>query len=170
MSHIPPLTTQAIDYVQRRHRNYKPNTTARSRAASTLMEVMLVLVLLLTIASVVMPAMSRWQQAMPLDQATTLVRNELTRTRVLAIDEAVSWSVEVTSEGRSFRRYSTEPNNSEASFQLPTGVHFTSNTEQLHFQSDGTTTDTILVLEDAQGVQQQLKLDRLTGTIRKLNQ
>ena len=134
------------------------------------MEVMLVLVLLLTIASVVVPAMGRWQQAMPLDEATTLVRNELTRTRVLAIDEAVSWSVEIASDGRSFRRHSTQSNNNEASFQLPTGVHIASKTEQLHFQSDGTTTDTILVLEDAQGIQQQLKLDRLTGTIRKLNQ
>ena len=161
--HASPINVQHL------LQNQQLNTKARNRSAFTLMELMLVLVLLLTIASVVMPAMSRWQQAMPLDQATTLVRNELTRTRVLAIDEASSWSIQISADGQSFQRHPTQSKDDQTRFELPSGVHFTSTSEPLHFQSDGTTSDMILVLEDAQGIQQHLKLDRLTGTIRKLN-
>lgn len=144
------------------------SATACRRSAFTLMELLLVLVLLLTISSVVVPAVGRWQQAMPLEQATTLVRNELTRTRILAIDEAVSWSVAIEANGLSFRRFPTASPRNSTTFKLPTGVHVVSKTDTLQFLSDGTTSDTILTLEDAQGIQQQLKLDRLTGTIRKL--
>lgn len=137
----------------------------RRRSAFTLMEIILVLVVLLTLASVVMPAMTRLQQRMPLDAATMLVRNEVSRTRVLAIDRAEPWSFEIAPDGKSFQRYPLLTNIKQIQFELPAGIHFANTPEPLQFRSDGTTCGAILTLQDAEGFQQHLKLDRLTGTI-----
>lgn len=140
------------------------------------MELLLVLGLLVTVTSMVMPAMARYQRAMPLNQAVALIQTEFTRTRLLAIDEAITWSIEFEPSGDSFVRRRTFEADADSgeTFQLPAGVTLYSASrnnsartlQPLQFFADGTVTNATLVLQDSEGIQSDLILDRLTGTIR----
>tara|TARA_R110002072_G_scaffold303069_2_gene492690 strand:- start:17600 stop:18121 length:522 start_codon:yes stop_codon:yes gene_type:complete len=151
------------------------NPAARN-AGFTLIELLLVLGLLVTVTSLVMPAMGRYQRAMPLNQAVSMIQSELTRTRLLAIDEAITWTVELKADGNTFRRHRTYDGGARSgeTFQLPDGVRFGSTSKNnsaetlqpLHFYADGTVTNVTLVLQDSEGMRRELILDRLTGTIR----
>ncbi|MEO1996368.1 MAG: hypothetical protein ABGZ17_13955 [Planctomycetaceae bacterium] len=152
-----------------------PAWHARRAAAFTLVELLFVLAVLVVAASVVMPALSRWQRGMPLDQARQLVKYELARTSVLAMSEASAWTVTYDLGGRRFRRFPSFLTDVrlQEEFELPAGVRFEKSgrssgsheTGVLRFFADGTATQTTLVLTDSTGVSQELKLDRLTGTM-----
>jgi prepilin-type N-terminal cleavage/methylation domain-containing protein len=150
--------------------------SAARNAGFTLIELLLVLGLLVTVTSLVMPAMGRYQRAMPLNQAVSMIQSELTRTRLLAIDEAITWTVELKADGDTFQRHRKFDGGARSgeTFQLPDGVRFgptsknnsAETLQPLHFYADGTVTNATLVLLDSEGIQRELILDRLTGTIR----
>lgn len=152
-------------------------TSIGDNGGFTLMELLLVLGLLVTAMSMVVPALARYQRAIPLNQAVAMLRTELLRTRLRAIDEAETWMVELSPDGRSFSRYRNfEKNDSVGvTFRLPDGVILLSPTSRnrpdqsikpLQFLPDGTMTSATLLLQDSEGVRRTLILDRLTGAIR----
>lgn len=150
-------------------------THRKSVGGFTLIELMLALTILVAVGSLVLPALGRWQRAMPLRQAVQTVKFEMARTRIRAMSDAVAWTVIFTEDGRSFRRFPTFATDSSRAeiVQLPQGVRLqaagvTGREEQptaLRFQADGTVTDARLILVDSEGVSQSLILDRLTGIV-----
>lgn len=152
-------------------------TRAQSVDAFTLIELILALTILVAVGSLVMPALGRWQRAMPLRQAVQTVKFEMARTRIRAMSDAVPWTVLLGPGGRSLRRFPTFATDNPAAdvVELPRGVRIhasgsTAESEQstaLQFQADGTVTDARLVLVDSDGVSQVLIWDRLTGTVRQ---
>lgn len=167
---------RAADRHRRRRGHSRSMTSIGDNGGFTLMELLLVLGLLVTAMSMVVPALARYQRAMPLNQAVSMFRTELLRTRLLAIDEAETWMVELSPDGRSFSRYRNFEKDASVrtTFRLPEGVillsasriHSEQSIKPLQFLPDGTVTSATLVLKDSEGLRRTLILDRLTGAIR----
>ena len=144
------------------------------RAGFTLVELLLTLAVLVTISTVAMVPIAKWQKSMPLDQSIAILQQELSTTRLMAIDEAARYSITFDAESNSFDRKCTSAGNDVGvqSFQLMPGVRFVvssdspAKSQHILFQSDGTVTDGVVVLQDSNGVQAAIRMERLTGMIR----
>ena len=144
------------------------------RAGFTLVELLLTLAVLITIAGMAIVPLAKWQQSMPLDQSVALLQQELSKTRLLAIEAAELYSITFDGNSNSFTRTnaSSGEDTETQTFRLMEGVRFvvpnnsTGSTRQLMFQSDGTVSDGIVVLEDTSGTRSGLRLERLTGMVR----
>lgn len=184
-----PLTFQISKQVNsansyrslRTTRNQRMNTpqTSRSRhsaanslrAGFTLVELLLTLAVLVTVAAVAMVPLAKWQRSMPLDQSIALLQKELTATRLLAIDEAAFYTVTFDANATTFTRTCTSRHtDNEQTFRLFEGTTFVAQdkteTRQIVFQSDGTVSNSTVILQDTNGVRAALKLERLTGLVR----
>ena len=144
------------------------------RDGFTLVELMLTLAVLVTISAVAMVPISRWQKSMPLDQSVAILQQELVATRLMAIDQAARCSVTFDANSNSYIRLCTFARDDAdvESLQLMPGVRFVvtnasqARSQQIWFQSDGTVSDSVVVLEDANGLRAAIKIERLTGMIR----
>jgi Tfp pilus assembly protein FimT len=85
----------------RRLNQRRRTPSARSASGFTLIELLMVLSLLIVLTAVSLPGLVRWQRALPLDQATSMLQQQLQETRLVAIQTGQPWRLVLPDSGRS---------------------------------------------------------------------
>ncbi|MFT4557646.1 MAG: prepilin-type N-terminal cleavage/methylation domain-containing protein [Porticoccaceae bacterium] len=154
------------------------------RTAFTLIEMLLVLAVVTLLTAVAMPALTRWQRGTEVSRAAADLRDDLLRSRVLAIREAVTVSFAQMPNGRAYTLTTTDSLDqiiSSNKTTLPEEISFDESapdygsTESLGeptplvvLRADGTGTDAVIRLRDARGDRASIVVDRLTGSVRSM--
>lgn len=145
---------------------------APSPSGFTLFEVILVLGLIAVLSVVVLPAVGRWQAAVPLQRAEAQVRDAILTSRTTAMTTGRPTVVEIDSGSTRYRCLRPGPGEGiRTEYQLPDGVQFSADsgsgspTKRLAFTPDGVATDAAIDLVAADGHKTRLRLRRLTGNV-----
>lgn len=184
ISHIRPHLLRATSARIHPH-------TMRAASGFTLMELLLVLSVLIALMAVTLPGVLRWHRHFPLEQATSLLQQQLQETRLGAIQTGQPWRLVLpTSTSGGYRERlasATRVSGSSLSsgrmkeldisqssmissvrFQWPTGIQcelLSANPADhgVIFQPDGTAADRDLRLSNPFGSSNVIRIIRLTG-------
>jgi Tfp pilus assembly protein FimT len=142
------------------------------------MELILVLGILVILTAVTLPGILRWQRAMPMEQAVSMLQLQLQETRGAAIHSGEAWSLILPNAGTPGRRQplrTSQAGNQEYLFRLPAGIRCeiiepvdtahqrAKSTAQIVFQPDGTVRDCSLRITTDTGLVTILQIHRMTG-------
>jgi prepilin-type N-terminal cleavage/methylation domain-containing protein len=142
-----------------------------TRDGFTLVELLMVLSVLVVLTAMSLPAVLRWQQGLPMEQAISILQLQLQETRIAAIRSGETWVLKLPGRHTAGRRY-PETNAAQESpdwqFVLPARIRCqTQQSESADFiivcRPDGTVTECRLSLIDADGRVTIFQVDRLTG-------
>lgn len=154
----------------------RPRTSRR--AAFTLMELILVLGVLVVLTAMTLPGILRWQRAMPMEQAVSIMQLQLQETRAAAVRSGEAWSLllpDINEPGRREPVTASQETNQQQRFRLPAGIHCeiieaagTSGSRreppnQIVFQPDGTVRSCRIRITTNDGIVTILQIHRMTG-------
>ncbi len=149
------------------------------RAGFTLMELILVLGVLVVLTAITLPGILRWQRALPMEQAVSMLQLQLQETRAAAIRSGEAWCLilpHASEPGRRQPLASSQVRNHVHSFRIPAGTSCDiidavgsqnqrpEATKQIVVQPDGTVRACRIRITTDTGIVTTLQIHRLTGT------
>ena len=155
-----------------------PRSRTSRRAAFTLMELILVLGVLVVLTAITLPGILRWQRALPLEQAVSILQLQLQETRAAAVRSGEAWSLILPHPHEPWRRepvIASQDRIQHYRFRLPAGIRCeiiepagtpSSRQEpqkQIVFQPDGTVHGCRLRITTNDGIVTILQIHRMTG-------
>ena len=149
------------------------------RAGFSLLELLVVLAVLLTMATLILPQLGGRRHGLLFDQTAEDVRTQLNRARLLAIDSGVVVTFECQEQGRGarVRQGSQQVAGVTDPVELPEHLYYQTDTagagkgdwlRVTRFQPDGTAEAARLRISDGQGRERVFLVDRATGAVRQL--
>jgi prepilin-type N-terminal cleavage/methylation domain-containing protein len=134
------------------------------QAGFTLFEVMLTMAVLLVAMAIVVPSVSTRLHDAQIDVAKREVYERLAQTRMRAMDQGRSWTFVVAVGERRYRAFPTGRTQETIEWRLADSVRFYQATPApIYFFSDGTSSESMIVLRGASGSEAAIRVSRLTG-------